>query len=193
MKNKLHIVILLVLISLFTACSISSSPEATPVSIQTSGSISIARLAPAPLKASENSVMGFLPFESQKGATKLIINRADRTISLLEGDKASIIAKGEGDISLAPGTYSIMHKQRAPLWYAGDSYFTNREMSVPPSGDGNRFLRGALGDFALFIDKDTSIHSSDIWTNEVGGLRIPVEEIQKIYYSLDVGSAIEIK
>lgn len=111
----------------------------------------------------------------------------------MDGEKTSLVAQSEGELDLKAGTYTLMHKQRAPLWYAGDSYFTNREIPVPASGDSNRYLRGALGDFALFIDRDISIHSSEIWTSEVGGLRVPEEEIRKIYYSLNVGSQIEIR
>jgi hypothetical protein len=111
----------------------------------------------------------------------------------MEGSKE--IAQGaiEGVSSLRPGTFSVRHKQRSALWHAPEEYFAARGLEVPAAGTKARFLRGALGEFALFIDKDTPIHSGPIATDEIGGIRAEEDLLSQLYYSLEVGSPIEVR
>ncbi len=156
------------------------------------GLISITRLAPSVSNA-PHSMLGFIPVDSDRLGKWISIDASKGMITLMEGQEIVATAQAEGKMKLEPGRYSILHKQRSPLWYAGDSYFSKRGLSIPGPGEKIRYRRGALGDFALFIDKETSLHSSLVWTDEVGGLRISDEEIRKIYYSVDIGSLIEVK
>ena len=173
-------------LSLLVGCSAS---QVKPSNEATNGLLTINRVAPPISKPT--TLLGFLPNnDTQKW---LCIDSKKLTVSLMDGDTPLATVKAEGAMKLTPGEYSLSHKQRSPLWYAGDDYFIKRGLPVPPSGDTERYRRGALGDFALFLDKDTSLHSAPIWTDEVGGLRIQDEQIKKIYYSLDVGSRVEIK
>lgn len=187
MAKKTFLILLGSLI--LTGCAGTMQPPAQ-LALKDDGYISINRLAPQ--VSQPTTMLGFVPVESEKGKW-LSVDTTKGTISLMEGTNPVAIAHGEGAIKLSPGSYQLMHKQRSPLWYAGDTYFSKRGLPIPAAGDKERYRRGALGDFALFIDKDTSLHSALVWSDEVGGLRINDLDLRKIYYSLDVGSRIEIK
>ncbi len=143
--------------------------------------------------AEPGSAVGFLPNEISHQGSWLSINLMSRTISLMEGDKTLSTSQAQGLSSLKPGKYELRHKQRNPLWYAPDSYFVSRGVPVPPEGDKNRYLRGAFGDFALFIEKDLPIHCSPVWTPEIGGIQISEGDLSKMYYLLPVGAPIEVR
>ncbi len=184
--------ITLLLVLPFLGCAAQEGIQKSGLTSNADGLISITRLAPSAI-SSPRSVLGFIPVDSDRQGKWLSIDASKGVISLMEGQETIASAQTDGKIKLEPGRYTILHKQRSPLWYAGDSYFTKRGLEVPGAGDKSRYRRGALGDFALFIDKETSLHSSLVWSDEVGGLRVSDEELRKIYYSVDIGSLIEIK
>ena len=187
---------------LLVGCSTTTTPL-TPSNVQTAetqksqtslgGYISLNRIAPA--VSSPASLLGFMPNPagSDESTPWLKINTEAGTIQLMNGGQVVEETKIEGKLPIQPGSYTVKHKQRSPLWYAGDDYFLSRGLSIPEAGDKERYRRGALGDFALFVDNDASIHSAPVWTPEVGGLRIDDEKMKKIYYSMDVGATVTVQ
>lgn len=201
---------LLLTSSLFVACSNIYKSEVTSSSVSESnlevaklwlsdGYISIARPVPAVALASRSdnsslSVLGFMPTpNAARVGTWIKVDRQTNSVSLMNGEKEVSVSKGEGINDLQPGQYQVLHKQRNPLWYAPDEYFKSRNIKVPPQGDKSRFLRGALGDFAMFINKDTPIYSGPLWSTEIGGVRLEEDEMSRLYYEISVGSFIEVK
>lgn len=160
------------------------------------GMVTISRIAPQ-AGASHKGVagMGFVPasLNGTPSGSWLSIDRQGDTVLLMKNDQVVSKLKGIGTESLQPGLYKVKHKQRNPLWYAPDSYFQARKQVPPAEGDKTRFRRGALGDFVVFIDQDTPIHSGPIWLQEIGGVKMEEPDLSKIYYSLEVGSTIEVK
>jgi hypothetical protein len=177
-----------------TACSSAPTPTSTEqqsnLQIASGGLVSINRVAPA--ISSPSVLFGFMPDKEQKSSW-LEINTSNKEVSLYEKGELVQKAKIEGNLDVEPGRYQIKHKQRSALWYAGDDYFLSRQLPVPEVGNRERYRRGALGDFALFLDTETPIHSSPIWTPEVGGLKLDDEQMRKIYYALEVGSVVEVR
>lgn len=164
------------------------------------GAITIARSAPLAQALEPSTMLGFLPgtvpalaSPVERVGTWLSIDRAQRSISLHNGSTEVAKFDAEGVDKLKPGLFPIVLKQRSPLWYAPDSYFSARNLSIPARGDKSRFRRGALGDFVIFLDKSTPLHSGPIWVDEIGGLRLDENDLSRIYYQLDVGSLIEVK
>lgn len=160
------------------------------------GVIALARPVPAIVAAQSSEMPGFMPtLQAIKASDSswLSINRKNNSIEIKTGDKVIGEIKANGVEELSPGTYQIVHKQRRPLWYAPDSYFVEREIEVPPEGDQSRYLRGALGDFVLFLDRETPIHNSPIWCKDVGGIQMQETDISKLYYMLEIGSNVVIK
>jgi hypothetical protein len=159
------------------------------------GMVAISRSAPSVGQGSSDKAFGFIPASLHAAPTGswLVIDRSSKSLALMKGDQVVSKLKGEGFTKLTPGVFKVKHKQRSPLWYAPDGYFNARNMAIPAEGDKARFRRGALGDFVVFADQDTPIHSGPIWLDEIGGVKMDEAELSKIYYSLEVGSAIEVK
>ncbi|MCB0332981.1 MAG: hypothetical protein KDD55_05740 [Bdellovibrionales bacterium] len=186
--------------SLPIALCLSSCAQSanTPVDVdgqfawQTSGSITIARPLPAVTTVMPAKMLGFLPSQSPKGSW-LSIDRTTNTVALMDGSDEVTSTHAEGLDLLEPGRFELAHKQRNPLWYAPESYFTNRQLPTPAEGDSRRYLRGALGDFALFLDADTPLHSAPFMSEEISGIRIDEQTLAKMYYSLGVGDIVLVK
>ncbi len=176
-----------------TILSCTSRTADTNQSWQKSGSILIARSAPDVKRPSFDSALGFLPTHAALNSTWLAVDTAKKTLNLMNGETLLSTSSAVGVENIKPGSYEIVHKQRAPLWYAPDSYFTKRSLAVPGEGDRERYRRGALGDFVIFINKDTPIHSGPIWLDEIGGVKIQEPELARIYYSIEVGSEVVVK
>lgn len=157
------------------------------------GSILVARPLPEAEQISMQTLLGFLPHKELESRGKwLALDRNSETIKIMNGAKELSSISAPGLSALKPGTYKIAHKQRNALWHAPDEYFTARNLSVPPKGDRERFRRGALGDFVLFLDKDTPIHSGPIAAKEIGGIQVTEKELSRIYYLLEVGSVVQV-
>lgn len=160
------------------------------------GMVTISRAAPpASGKASERAMLGFVPatLNGTPTGSWLSIDKETHDINLMKNDQVVSKLKGEGLDKLEAGLYKVKHKQRNPLWYAPDTYFQERNQQPPAEGDKARFRRGALGEFVVFIDQDTPIHSGPLWLQEIGGIKMDEADLSKIYYSLEVGSTIEVK
>ena len=161
------------------------------------GVLALVRSAPAISQNRQSPLLGFVPLASVHQGSWLSINKAEHKLALYDGENlvaASELSGSESGLDfLAPGSYQVLHKQRAPLWYATDAYYSRRGLNAPPQNDRNRYLKGALGEFALFIAKDLPLHSGPVWTEEVGGVRLNETDISRIYYSLPVGAVVEVK
>ncbi len=156
--------------------------------------IAVSRPVPVATDGSAASILGFMPLQAKTHVGSwLSIDRSSKNLALMEGERQVNLLSGEGVTELKPGTYHIVHKQRSALWYAPDSYFAARNEPVPAQGDKNRYRRGALGEFVLYLDKDTPIHNGPIWSAEIGGVRLSDSDISRLYYSLDIGSTIEVR
>lgn len=139
------------------------------------------------------ALLGFMPLPPSQAALWLSIDTRAGTIALMRGSTEIVGMQGQGAQELKAGTYTVVHKQSDPRWYAPDSYFTRRGLPVPPEGDRARLRRGALGEHAIFLDKDTPLHTGPIWSAEVGGVKVESGAFGHIYEQLDVGSKVEIK
>ena len=194
--------------STLTGCSSSHNIRDTDQQIawQNDGMIMLSRPLNLNSPASNNEqpqmhMFGFMPISNENvnsfvglhSGTWISINRSAGTISLMDGEKEINTTNGEGITDLKPGIYKLLHKQRNALWHAPDAYFIERNQIVPPGGDRARLRRGALGDFVLYINKDTPIHSGPVWTSSIGGVKLDESAISRIYYKVEVGSAVEIK
>jgi len=133
---------------------------------------------------------GILPATNE---TWLEIDSSKKSVTLLRGEERLKSFAVEGDVGLSPGKYALQYKQHFPTWYAPNSYFEKRELSVPGEQDQSRYLKGALGEYALYPTTSVVIHSSPVWSNEIGGLRARKEALAEIFSQLSLGSSIVVK
>lgn len=177
-------------------CSHKSDPSTNSpqLGLNTDGAIVISRPVPASMDA-KPSMLGFLPSATAAvhSGTWLKLNLASKEIELMQGNKLIKSVPAVGFEKLSAGSYSVAHKQKGALWYAPDSYFAKRNQTVPPAGDKLRYRRGALGEFALFINKDLPVYSGPFWSEEIGGLRVEPDALAPLYYSVEIGAPVEIE
>jgi hypothetical protein len=162
------------------------------------GALSISRSVPNPPAVNEHppggsTMLGFAPHTVRSSDSRLTAVRSDRTIVIMDGASTVQRISGEGIEQLKPGKYTVAHKQRAPLWYAPDQYFSRRSVAIPPANHQERYRRGALGEFALFLDSGSPIHAGSIWSEDVGGVRVAEEDMARLYYAVAVGATLEVQ
>ncbi len=179
-------------------CSSSSnrSPEITGNWIE-SGSLVLARPLPAVTSPQAGSALGFWSWYPAYAAAEqaaLVVDRNAKTL-VLDSGSGEVVSIDQVDVppSIPAGNYQVLHKQQNPLWYAPDSYFKARNLPVPSQGDRSRYRRGALGEYAVFINQETPIHCGAVSSEEVGGIRLSGDDLARIYFTIQVGDSIEIK
>jgi hypothetical protein len=143
---------------------------------------------------SAQSMLGFMPTKHTQEAASVVISRSRNALELSgAGESTPRTFSIEGAQNLPAGTYSVLLKQQDPLWYASDRYFTSRELEIPGQGDKERFRRGALGSYALFLSGETPIHAGPIWSEEIGGVRLDPTAMEALFAVIEVGAQVEVR
>ena len=192
-----------------TGCSVHGSSSAGGERFASSGTVILSgqltgsAVSPAPTVVADNQpvkmapLVGFLPptigFIPADNETWLEVDRLTKSVILFKGKNKIKEMQGEGSVSIDAGEYFIQQKQKHPLWYATDDYFSRRHLSVPAKEDRLRYRRGAYGPFAIFPSTNFPIHSGPVWSSDVGGLRISKGDLSAIYYTLPVGAPVVVK
>ena len=157
------------------------------------GSIVLSRTVPEANLTTSGRIFSFLPNNLEDNTTWLKINREAGTIEMANGLSVTEIKSGSNFDLLTPGTYKVIHKQENPLWYAPDEYFTSRNLDIPASGDKSRYLRGALGEFAIYISPEVPLHCGPFSLPELGGLQLDKAQLEMLYARLAVGSYVKVE
>lgn len=189
------------------------------------GSILIARPAPQVnvmyaaarslrLSGSEPRMLGFAPTSANDKdvvSQQLIatINRKASTIKIngvkINGVKITEVG-APGLVqrlsdSVPSGAYKVGLIQRNPRWYAPDAYYTRRNLQVPPAGSAPRFLKGALGIGALFLEPlnalntflQIPLHCAKEYTEDVGGIQLHEETYLELQSAVELGKTVVIE
>ncbi len=202
-KIFLSVFLGLVNLSVLSSCSLYKSKNADFLE---SGTIVISHQVPlkesvagfntpeeklfAPLIGYFPPTLSYLPADNE---TWLEINKENSKIALYKGNALIKEMKVEGMASLPNGDYFLQRKQKEPIWYAPDNYFTSRQLKVPSVEDKLRYRKGALGKFALFPTTSFPIHCAPLWSEDVGGLKVAPADLASIYYMIQVGAPIVVK
>jgi len=197
LKNNILLGLLICLLPGLTACGIKSGVgDKTTAPVTTNwlrdGSITLARPAPQQQQISSDTLLGFLPVQGIDRGNWMAIDPANKIINVMSGSELLARVRIQDIGEIEPGTYGIIHRQQNPLWYAPASYFSRRNLAVPAEGTSERFRKGALGDFALFINKDFSIHNSPVACQDVGGIKLSDEDIALLYEKMGTDSIVEV-
>jgi hypothetical protein len=118
------------------------------------------------------------------------------------------------------GAYHVTLVQDAPRWYAPDSYFERRNISVPPAGSALRYLKGALGLGSIFLELGSNlatfaqngihnnnnsnastpgshvsfpIHCAKEYTEDVGGIQVSEKVFKKLKETVRAGNVVIIR
>lgn len=160
---------------------------------QRDGGIIVSRPAPAISPASQQRLLAFMPVDNQHTGHWLEIDTTSNSLSLMDGDSQIASITSDNLKSLIPGTYTIAHKQVNALWHAPDRYYQMRNLPVPAPGSTDRYLRGALGKYVIYLNADLPIHSGPLDLSSVSDVQIDEQSLSKMYYHLDIGGVVEVK
>jgi lipoprotein-anchoring transpeptidase ErfK/SrfK len=182
----------------------SNKKELEPTSFLKSGTLLLSHRVPtkssiigmdnnhptvAPLIGYFPPAIGYVP---TKDELWIKISSKEKKLFLMKGKENSLEIQAEGKISVSKGKYLLQQKQKNPLWYAPDSYFSKRLLNIPEQTDRTRYRRGAYGEFALYATDSFVIHSAPIWTEEVGGLKIKASDISLLYSQIQIGTPVVV-
>jgi hypothetical protein len=146
------------------------------------------------IAANGRAMLGFMPTKHSQSQASLTINRTDNSGELSRpNDFTPHRFTIEGAQQLPVGTYTVLLKQQAPLWYAPDRYFIDRDLNVPGQGARERFRRGALGSQAIFLSGEIPIHAGPLWSAEIGGVRLEPSDISILFEALQVGAEVNVR
>lgn len=179
--------------ALVSACSKSPKLGSDEKVWLKSGQITISKAAPSVSAPRTLNMLGFLPVLGSHAGIWLSIDTQSKKVELMDGNRLISSSMVEEAQNISPGSFQVLHMQKDALWYAPDQYFMKRSLPIPSQGDKARFRRGALGEYAIFLNKDTPIHSGPVYTEEIGGIRLKEADLSKIFYQLQVGSIIDVK
>lgn len=152
-----------------------------------SGSFVIARPAPIIFTGGNSgSLLGFF------GNPSVVIDRSQKEIVISGSESIRVKISGVENLSGSEAIVSL--KQKDPVWYAPEEYFRKRGLLVPPDYSRDRFLKGVLGEYVLYLNDEIPLHSGRFELDEVGGVRaLDLKTFSKVYYALNVGSKVSIK
>jgi hypothetical protein len=188
--SKIKIITSSLMLFSLTSCSLGKVNQDLKLS-SSSGSVLIARVAPqiSNLDESNYRALGFLPLPEPENRSAHIDLK--NNFIRINGKNAEyqII---NSSLVIPSGSYTVLLKQQNPTWYAPDSYYQLRKLPVPPLGSKDRYLRGALGKHAIFLDNNLILHDTRAWSDEVGGVQLESQTLQELFEVTNVEDKITV-
>ena len=93
------------------------------------------------------------------------------------------------------GIFEVGRKKEDPVWYRPDWYYVERRQPIPPEYADERYARGMLGDYALYISDEIAIHgtydeSSVGRASSHGCIRMTNADIAVVFPLVQVGTPV---
>jgi lipoprotein-anchoring transpeptidase ErfK/SrfK len=123
----------------------------------------------------------------------VFIDSFNNSIEINKGDENILTAQAKSSSGTTQGKFSVALKEENALWYANDNYFAKRSQRMPAEGSSDRYRKGALGEYAVFLSGGMVIHSSPLFDDSVTGFQVTEDEIRSIYNLLQPGTKIIIR
>lgn len=175
-------------LSLTRAAPVTVSIEASPTvgsayKVAANSTIPMIGLVPG-------AVPALLSPKIEPAGAWLSIDAGSRTVSLIDSGEVVFAAPFSGDVGGGKdrAELSVLLKQRNAVWFAPDEYFAARGLAVPTENSRERYLKGALGDFVVYLDEDMALYSGPVDVPEIAGVRLDPNDLARIYYLLPVGA-----
>ncbi|HJU85827.1 MAG TPA: L,D-transpeptidase [Gemmatimonadota bacterium] len=157
-------------------------------------------------------LFGAAPAWSQESdPITLLVSVSERELSVRRGEEVlhrfpvgvgtgERLSRAEGDgwnFSTPTGVFEIGRMKKDPVWYAPDWYYVERGLPVPPAYSDERYRRGILGDYALYLSDEIAIHgtrdeSSVGRASSHGCLRMRNADIAIVFPLVQVGTRVDI-
>jgi L,D-transpeptidase YbiS len=95
------------------------------------------------------------------------------------------------------GSFTVLGKERNPVWIRPDWSYVEENMPVPPENDPDRIVRGVLGKYALILGNGYKIHGTK-YTNLLGThfthgcISLGDDDLELVYKTVKVGTRVYI-
>lgn len=132
----------------------------------------------------------------------LTLHRGDETIlrfpvGVGTGERLERNDGGGWNFATPTGIYEIGRKKEDPVWYAPDWYYVERGLPIPPAYSDERYHRGILGEYALYLSDEIAIHGtaderSVGRASSHGCLRMRNADIAAVFPLVEVGTKVVI-
>ncbi len=166
------------------------------------GVISFSKPVPVPT-VEASPVFSFMPIapmipdfgvkRSNSSEMWVFIDSLNNSIEINRGDENILTVEAKATSGLNQGKFSVALKEENALWYANDTYFAKRSQRIPAEGSSDRYLKGALGEYAVVLSGGMVIHSSPLFDDSVTGFQVGDGEIRSIYSLLEPGTKVIIR
>lgn len=95
------------------------------------------------------------------------------------------------------GTFSVLGRERNPVWIRPDWSYVEENMPVPPLNDPDRIVRGVLGKYALLLGSGYKIHGTTfpqfLGTHYTHGcIALGDEDLDLVHKSVKLGTKVYI-
>lgn len=95
------------------------------------------------------------------------------------------------------GTFSVLGRERNPVWIRPDWSYVEENMPVPPLNDPDRIVRGVLGKYALLLGSGYKIHGTTfpqfLGTHYTHGcIALGDEDLDLVHKSVKIGTKVYI-
>jgi L,D-transpeptidase ErfK/SrfK len=95
------------------------------------------------------------------------------------------------------GSFTVLGKERNPVWIRPDWSFVEENMPVPPPDDPERVVRGVLGKYALLLGNGYKIHGTTfkdlLGTHFTHGcINMDDDDLDAVYKAAKVGTKVYI-
>jgi L,D-transpeptidase YbiS len=93
------------------------------------------------------------------------------------------------------GSFTVLGKERNPVWIRPDWSYVEENMPIPPAGDPDRYVRDVLGKFAILLGNGYKIHGTK-WKNLLGThfthgcVSLGDADLELIYKSVTIGTKV---
>jgi L,D-transpeptidase YbiS len=159
--------------------------------------------------AAQETVEG-LPDDAPRTGTLITVDISTNTLYLFEDGQAVVkspVATGTGKVLIhgddewafhtPRGHLKVLRKIVDPVWRKPDWAYIEAGDRIPPADSPKRYVKGELGKYALDLGDGILIHGTEDADSigkkaSHGCIRMPADELDKVYHAVKVGTDVYI-
>jgi L,D-transpeptidase YbiS len=157
----------------------------------------------------ENKGLRKILAEQEDGELYVVVDTESNRLTLRQGDAVvynAVCGTGSRQFIEAEtgtnwffetpmGSFTVLGKERNPVWIRPDWSYVEENMPVPPLHDPDRLVRGVLGKYALLLGNGYKIHGTQ-WTKLLGThfthgcVSLGDNDLEIVYKSVKIGTKV---